>query len=117
MTVIDPGHRFLVRQLDSNSQQLMRFVKREGIGYPGNIGHYPGTNIQEVLRVLISRTQYLQKQIPCWQNDICTFLYRLALNLLEHRAAKRHNRPFAWNLKTIELQPINPLDGHIKEIM
>lgn len=89
-------------------------MKRVGPGYPGNEAPaYGGTNIQEVLRVIIDRTKYLNNQIPCWVNVACILLYRLALNLLEYRAAKRHKRKFRFILK-IENCNIIGTDGHLK---
>src|SRR5258707_13345918 len=51
--------------LDGVCMQTLQFVKREGEGYPGNIGHHEGTTMQEVLRVLIDRAKYINGQIPC----------------------------------------------------
>lgn len=46
------------------------FVKREGEHFPGNVGHYPGTTMQEVLRVLIDRAKYVNSQIPCLETEM-----------------------------------------------
>jgi hypothetical protein len=103
MKVKDPGHIFELDWLDVEpgytAEDLhgygcrdLVFVKREGEGYPGNVGHYEGTNIQEVLRALISRVKYLDSQVHDTRNlDVLDFL-RLALKRLEQRAAERHGR-------------------------
>ncbi len=112
MTIIDPGHLYLLNQLDSLQFTQLRFVKRVGEGYPGNQPPpYPGTNIQEVLRALIDRHQYLDGQYHHWINGVCVFLYRVAINLLEYRAAQRHHREFIPTL-TIETRPIGA-NGHV----
>lgn len=72
--------------------QTLVFVKREGLGYPGNVGHHPGTNIQEVLRALIDRVKYLNKQIPDSRNYTVIDALRESMWALECRAAERHDR-------------------------
>jgi hypothetical protein len=48
MKVIDPGHYYELNVLDGDLPlpAYLRFVKREGPGYPGNKDHYPGTTCQ-----------------------------------------------------------------------
>ena len=90
MIEVDPGHIYGCHQLDGRGYQLIRFVKREGPGYPGNVGKYSGTNIQELLRAIIARLKYLQRQGPHFANVLVIAALRLSLNLLEYRAARRH---------------------------
>lgn len=93
MRILDPGHRFQLDSFDGDSGiQVLQFVKREGWMYPGNVGHDPGTNTQEVLRATISRAIYLNQQIPCWQTKVSIWLMGIVVWLYEHRAAKRHRR-------------------------
>lgn len=96
MRVIDPGHQYLLRELDHAEDpapaQRLTFVKREGEGYPGNVGYYPGTTSQEVLRALIDRGEYVNNQVPCAETQAATELMKAALVLLELRAARRHGR-------------------------
>lgn len=61
MKVIDPGHVYELAHLDGQHVERLVFVKREGDGYPGNFGHHEGTNLQEVLRALIDRVEYLNR--------------------------------------------------------
>ena len=89
-------------------------MKREGKGYPGNVGHYAGTNCQEVLRVLIDRVKYLEGQIPCRENSLIISSLRTALWHFESRAADRHNREFCVEADGIELLLTDLKDGHIK---
>lgn len=91
----DPGHRFALRVLDADDdarEQMLTFVKREGPGYPGNIGTYPGTTSQEALRALIDRAEYVNNQERCAETEAVMQLMRAALLLLEIRAARRHGR-------------------------
>lgn len=96
MRVVDPGHEYLLRELDHAvdpaPEQRLVFVKREGDGYPGNEGHHPGTTSQEVLRALIERGEYVNNQVPCAETQAATELMKAALVLLELRAARRHGR-------------------------
>ena len=103
MKVIDPGHVYRLRLLDGEDrpwmpEQKLEFVKREGEGYPGNVGHHPGTTTQEVLRALIDRTIYVNKQIPCIENTRLLMLLRKAIYQLELRAATRHGRDLHWRV-------------------
>lgn len=114
MIVIDPGHSYLVDSLDGGNPQPIDFVKREGQSYPGNIGHHPGTNCQELLRVLINRYQYLNKQIYSPHNISCIDYARRELWHLEYRASERHGRVLDVDtLVEIEDEPYCPKCGHI----
>lgn len=98
MKVLDAGHCYELDSLDTQDhgngrwRQRLQFVKREGNGYPGNVGHGPGTTSQEVLRALIDRAVYVNAQIPCWQTRLSIYLLGAVVWLYEHRAAKRHKR-------------------------
>lgn len=92
MKILDPGHKYLLNSLDGSHLQELRFVKREGPGYPGNKGSYPGTTMQDVLRALIDRANYVNNQTPCAETEAAMELMRSAVVLLELRAARRHER-------------------------
>ena len=113
MTVLDPGHRYELHHFDGSAIEVLQFVKREGPGYPGNCGHYEGTNIQEVLRALIERLQYLDKQIHHRCNDVSIYNLRNVIRLLEIRAAERHGRPVPMFTYDIETMPTCVGCGHI----
>lgn len=70
MKVLDQGHKYQLDTLDGKEPEILTFVKREGDKYPGNVGSYSGTTTQEVLRVLIDRTKYVDKQIPARENGL-----------------------------------------------
>lgn len=97
MIIVDPGHRYDLACLDAPNDdyvETLTFVKREGDKYPGNVGHHPGTNIQEVLRAIIDRLWYLDNQDHDDRNEQIIFKLRDSIYLLEKRAADRHNRQF-----------------------
>lgn len=95
MVVLDPGHKYLLTELDIEDVaklQTLTFVKREGKLYPGNVGHHQGTTTQEVLRALIDRIVYVNRQI--YDNTNIALLHHLRESIwyLEYRAARRHGR-------------------------
>lgn len=93
MKIIDAGHKYEVDIYDSTPEgqtSTITFMKRIGEGYPGNTSEYPGTNCQELIRVLIDRVTYLNAQIYSQNNDIILQKLRESLWLFEDRAAIRH---------------------------
>ena len=92
MKVIDSGHVYKLDSLDGTLSQHLIFVKREGPGFPGNVGHHPGTTLQEVMRAMVDRVEYLQNQIACDENVAILTYLRWSIWLLENRAARRHGR-------------------------
>jgi hypothetical protein len=114
MKVIDSGHYYLLNSLDGGLPVALYFVKREGPGYPGNKGTQPGTNMQEVLRALIERSEYLNRQIPCAETEAVIHHLRSSLLLLELRAARRHGRVLAiHSYEDIETMETCSKCGHI----
>ena len=95
MRVKDPGHDYVLESLDGDAPQRLTFVKREGPGFPGNVGSHPGTTTQEVLRALIERGEYVNGQVPCAETEAATELMKAALLIYESRAARRHERVMA----------------------
>ncbi len=115
MQILDEGHLYHLNHLDGDGTELLRFVKREGLGYPGNDGHYAGTNLQEVLRALIDRFKYLDSQEHCDENYDCIYFLRHCILSLEQRAAKRHKRLLVINkLDGIEFEKVCYYCGHIQ---
>ncbi len=95
MKIIDPGHIYDLQVLDHyrfGETHRLVFVKREGDKFPGNVGHYAGTNMQEVLRAIRHRLGYLNNQIPDPRNLEAMELVERTIFLLEERAAERHGR-------------------------
>lgn len=113
MIVIDRGHEYAMRRYDGPGWEYLRFLKREGPGFPGNVGHYSGTNCQEVLRVLIDRVKYLDKQVPCSENAMILSNLRHALLFFEKRAADRHGLRLMYGNGNIEDELTCSQCGHI----
>lgn len=97
MRVLDPGHSYELASLDGGEPIKLEFVKREGEMYPGNVGHHPGTTLQEVWRATIDRLKYLNGQIPDESDDIAIHYLEMAILCLENRAAIRHGRPIHFS--------------------
>jgi hypothetical protein len=118
---IDPGHKYILFTLDGelpNEIKTLQFVKRYDVfkpgkgKFPGNFSAYPGTTLQSVLRCLINRVDYLQNQIPCWNNTLIKFCLGLSVWLLEKRAAKRHYRAYWHGINYAVTSPMCPKCGH-----
>lgn len=91
MRVFDPGHTYFLDVLDGRSRadSALQFVKRIGAQYPGNEPPaYAGTTMQEVLRALIDRAGYVNRQIPCVETEAAIGHLKGALLLLEIRAKR-----------------------------
>ncbi len=89
MRTIDPGHEYLLDGVGLGcGEQRVTFVKNEGDKYPGNIGHHGGVLTQELLRVCIDRTKYLNAQGSCMETEMALAAMRQALAWYEVRAAR-----------------------------
>ncbi len=99
MKETDAGHEYHLRDLDGTGVQRLRFVKRFGAKFPGNTSSYPGTTLQDVLRCLIARIAYLQKQTFAIENIVILYLLGIALWLLEFRVARRHGIFYCKSLR------------------
>lgn len=111
----DPGHDYRLDVYDgpANMEWALTFMKREGAGYPGNVGSYQGTNCQEVIRALIDRVKYLDRQIEAPENEIVLASLRSALWALEVRAARRHKVQLLPTRYEIEAMPTCRVCGHV----
>ncbi len=91
MKVIEAGHVYTVDTVDSRgllNPQTIRFLRRSSslIQHPYEA---EGTNTQELLRVAIDRTKYLNNIQPCVENEDILFCLRHALVMYEARAYRR----------------------------
>lgn len=115
MIVLDPGHTYQPDEFDGETaENVIIFMKREGAKYPNNIGHHAGTNCQEIIRILIDRVKYLDKQISHPQNAQILRGLRRALFGFELRAAERHGRELTHPLAPIEDILACKICGHIQ---
>lgn len=91
MKVVNPGHLYLVENVDGPGDQQIRFVRRRG--RDGKLlaerDSSPGILCQELLRVLIDRVCYLNDEDPCSEDVAIIQGLRNALRLFEARAARR----------------------------
>lgn len=88
MKVIDPGHEYQLDGVGGYPPQHIVFVKNEGKKYPGNVGFHGGVITQELLRVCIDRTKYLNDQGSCMETELALSAMRQALAWYEVRAAR-----------------------------
>ena len=89
MRIIDPGHEYILEGVGTeNLTQKIIFVKNEGKQYPGNVGCHGGVLTQELLRVIIDRTKYLNAQGSCMETEHALAAIRQALAWYEVRAAR-----------------------------
>lgn len=112
MLTLDKGHRYQLVCLDGDETLILQFVKRQGANYPGNVGEYPGTNLQSVWRACIARLRYLQGQKRCLETGLAIFLLQACNWLLEFRAARRHGVPYWHGLTWAEKSRECQLCGH-----
>lgn len=115
--VLDPGHQYRLLTLDGDLDQTLTFVKRHDPNdltrFPGNTNSYPGTTMQSVIRCLIERIEYLDKQIPHLNNLESRDHLTEVLWLLEDRAAERHGYVFDLFPEDCYTMPMCPHCGHV----
>jgi hypothetical protein len=87
MEVVDKGHVYDLNQLGGGTQRLT-FIKRSG-GAVHYETEWAGLQTQEVLRVLIDRTKYLNQILPCVETEDAIHYLRMALFMYEVRAWRR----------------------------
>ena len=116
MKIVDPGHWYELNHLDGTGIGTLTFVKRVGDNYPGNAGPpYEGTTIQEVLRALIDRCEYVDKQKPCEETMLATESLKYALWILEMRVRRERGQPTSDIMAIgIESEPTCPECGHVR---
>jgi hypothetical protein len=91
MRVVDPGHIYEVQNVDGDGVQRIMFVRRrndEATILP-QAEREEGILTQELLRVCIDRTLYLNAEAPCPENVTIVNALRQALKEYESRAARR----------------------------
>jgi len=122
MKILEAGHQYEMDDYDTGGKayivSAIQFMKRIGDNYPGNTGEpHVGTNCQEVIRVLIDRVKYLNKQISCYENLVILDDLRHALLYFELRAARNHNITLPYEYRNIandlETLPACKVCGHI----
>lgn len=81
--IIVPGHLYEVPYLESQGSLLVRFIRRSSdmVQHPLD---WPGINTQELIRVVIDRTEYLHGIGPC--DESANAVYWLTMGLYEYEA-------------------------------
>lgn len=118
MKVIDQGHVYDLEgvgdyPLFTSALQRIVFVKNEGAKYPGNVGHHGGVITQELLRVIIDRTKYLNEQGACFETEMALAAMRQALAWYEVRAARcRGTHIEGDHIDLLDNAPVCAVCGH-----
>lgn len=91
MKIIEPGHIYDVENVDGPGTQRITFVRRRS--HDGRLlrdaSRHAGILCQELLRVVIDRTRYLNDEDPCHEDVEIINALRGALRSFEARAARR----------------------------
>lgn len=85
MKVLDKGHKYSLKNNKTDGEVILTFYKDEIINGSG----YDGTTNQEVLRCLIDRIKFLDKQLPHEVNSKIIQHLRSAIILHEQRHLDR----------------------------
>ena len=114
--IIDPGHTYLIKGVGGCGDQRILFVKNRGEKYPGNSGPpHGGMQSQDLLRVLIDRTEYLNSQGSCAETEYALANLRSALGWFEFRAARcRGDHIELEHAYQLEREPTCEVCGHNK---
>lgn len=89
MRVIEAGHVYEMFNVDGDGIQTVRFVRRRGEDARLLDARHAGVLGQELLRVLVDRTLYLNDEDPCNEDVEIVQKLRDCLRLYESRAARR----------------------------
>ena len=114
MKILDPGHLYLAESVGNIDPIRIQFVKNRGAKYPGNIGDpQQGIICQELLRILIDRTAYLNNQGSCAETEHALANLRSALGWYESRAARcREEFIDLPHADSLEREPVCGSCGH-----
>ncbi len=111
MKIVEPGHVYEVENVDGPGTQRIEFVRRRDANahlLPEN-ERSEGILTQELLRVAIDRTLYLNAEAPCVENIEIVETLRRALSLYESRAARRTIEKKSM----IETEPVCSICHHL----
>ena len=87
--ILDAGHTYKMFGVGDCPPQIISFVKNRGEKYSGNTGKpHGGILCQDLMRVLIDRTKYLNGQGSCMETEMALENLRSALAWFEVRAAR-----------------------------
>jgi hypothetical protein len=111
VNVIEPGHLYEVENVDGQGTQEIRFVKRRDSNAEllSPELRQEGILTQELLRVCIDRTLYLNAENPCREDVTIVDMLRDVLRAYETRASRRAIE----KLSMPERQKGCPVCGHL----
>lgn len=113
MKIIDPGHEYLLEGVGGAEPQKIVRVKNEGEKYPGNVGFHGGILVQEMLRVCIDASKFMNDQGPYMETELAISAMRQALAWYEVRAARcRGTHIEADHIDALDNAPTCPICGH-----
>lgn len=98
------GHEYSLTRLDGEGVECLNFVNRN------HSKDKPGTNNQEVLRVLIDRVKFLEKELRLGGNEKILYHLRMVVILHESRHLERLVERGKINPEKIS---VSSEDGHI----
>lgn len=107
MRVLDPGHRYELDNLESDTTTVLQFMKDPAL-HDGE--GYSGPSCQEVLRAIIDRVQTLDKERQWPGNTTIIYDLRHALAGFEARAILRRVEKDGLEIENVPLAA----DGHLK---
>lgn len=110
MKIVEPGHVYDVENVDGDGTQRIMFVRRRDSAAKKLDTSTEGILSQELLRVLIDRTLYLNAEAPCSEDVEIVDKLRECLRLYESRAARRSIE----RLSMPEREPVCATCGHIR---
>lgn len=85
---LDPGHHYRIANLESPGSQDIIFLKRSSKMIQ-HLDEHPGINTQELIRVCIDRSEYLDGVGGCDETKDAMYYLRMALWCYEARAYRR----------------------------
>lgn len=91
MKIKEDGHIYELQPVGNGDAQYIKFIKRNS-GAVTHDSEHGGTNTQELIRVAIHRSKYLNNVLECRETSLAIKHLRTALYLFEKRAWRRKNQ-------------------------
>ena len=93
MRVITQGHRYSLKNTESETHQVIQFIEKKPIEGTTELEVInDGTTNEEVLSMLIDRMNHLQQSFPCRENAIVITKLQESLMWMEERTKDREAR-------------------------
>lgn len=95
MKVLNEGHTYTVSNFESGQDsQMIQFIDKRPVeeGSKELYTYSDGTTTEELLEVLIDRTNYLNNKFSCFENNQALVNLTLALMWFEKRTSDRKKR-------------------------